>query len=198
MPVTLKAYKYCELRLKKAKQKVIQWWRESEWKNGGNPCIHDDIKMVFEEYLAERGLPTNKIHWSFGHCQGDGMAFYGDIDVQKYMDFYKLRSWGPMEDFLKINIYDIDTHYCHWNTMRVEHEGEDDMQESEHPQAFWMTHHVEKLLEHIRDEIKTVSRHLEARGYEIIESYESDEYIDEELKNQDHLLFTWQGDLVPA
>jgi len=96
-------------------------------------------------------------HWRLSHSQGDGVAFYGSIDLTN--------------QFWKEIIGDVDCageitcnnpHYDHYNTMDLVTNGLSDEQS--------------KL---ILDRIKECSKELEEIGYQSIEFYDSDEYIDE-------------------
>ena len=41
------------------------------------------ITKTFEFELEKLGYPTDDIGYSLNYCQDDGMAFYGDVDVDK-------------------------------------------------------------------------------------------------------------------
>lgn len=38
------------------------------------------IQIYFTRQLEKRGYPTGDICYSLNYCQGDGMAWYGDIE----------------------------------------------------------------------------------------------------------------------
>lgn len=192
MPVKTYAFEYDELSdkaKKKAREQVDGW--ESE-----DPFMSEMISEDFKYYLEERGLPTD-VRWSLGYCQGDGVAFHGPVNVQKYMDFYSLREWGPMEDLVSVKINDTGSHYHHWNTMDVDFDRWDDHEECEHPAAWWISRHVDAFIDHIRSKIKEVSRELESRGYAEIEYRHTDEYLEETIRNNDWL-FDEDGDYLPG
>lgn len=173
MPLTFNAYTYEELS-DKAKEKARDGWRHSL--QGGDPFLSDVITDDFKMRLEEVGLPTD-VSWSLGYCQGDGVAFSGYVDLEKYTRIHELRGWGPVEDFFEIKIYQVGR-YTHWNSMsyEVNYIGDDDA-----PEAFWVLFHEEKLLDHIKERVKEISRELEAAGYAEIEYRNSDEFIAEEI-----------------
>lgn len=63
-----------------AKEKVREWYRES-----CEDDIRHDLKEKFQEMLESNGFSDMKIYWSLGHCQGDGVAFEGNLDVGEYL-----------------------------------------------------------------------------------------------------------------
>ncbi len=191
MPVTTYAYEYKELSddaKERARDKVREWERE-------DTSVCEMITEDFKYYLEERGLPQD-VNWSLSCCQGDGVSFHGKVDVQKFMDFYKLREWGPMEDLLFVEIKDVGTHYHHWNTMIVEHEYNNGEDETDHPMAWWISQHVDNLIEYIKATIVDVSHELEKRGYADLEYRDTDEYIEETINNNDWL-FDEDGEFLP-
>jgi len=132
----------------------------------------EDLKEYFTQELTERGYPVENINWSLGYCQGDGMAFYGTIpDLQKLA----VRLGFTMEEgtiladsaSLKIIKSWFGNHYSHWKTMELNC---DDL-----PDATFDSDLFERFSEALEKDIRKTSQELEAKGYEIIESNESDE-----------------------
>ncbi len=68
---TTTIYTFDELEdsAKERAREIVGTWN-TEWEND---CLPD----MFAEYLEEQGFPTDKIGYSLGHSQGDGVAFYG-------------------------------------------------------------------------------------------------------------------------
>src|SRR5687768_16706456 len=81
---TLYTFDELDDRGKDKAREIVGGWN-AEWEA-------ECMTYQFEEFLAERGLPIEKIEWSLSSCQGDGVAFYGSIDVEKYLRF--LKSWS--------------------------------------------------------------------------------------------------------
>lgn len=137
MPQTLEiqTFKFSELE-GAARDKALEW---------GRTVCHDEydgemLTEMFEEQLIEKGyiFDDPQICWSLGCCQGDGVAFYGRLDLEKLAmkDKYvlhllrkaarliKIRYRNcPTEDIpqcdFTVDIASTSNHYHHWNTMGV-------------------------------------------------------------------------------
>lgn len=48
-------------------------------------CLHrigsEDVSLHFRYRLEELGMPTDDVRWSLSNCQGDGVAFYGNVPL---------------------------------------------------------------------------------------------------------------------
>ena len=66
-----------------AKEKAREWYRD-----GDSEMTSDQ----FEYRLEELGLPNKDIRWSLSCCQGDGVAFYGELDIEEYLTKNKLKT----------------------------------------------------------------------------------------------------------
>jgi hypothetical protein len=204
---TITLYKFDELS-PEAQQEAIQKWREGmDWS-----IESEMITEGFEYRLEELGYPTEDIGWSLSYSQGDGVAFYGDVDVSKVAN--RLLEGEVLELFNRIVEEDLSIsislirnsygyHYSHWNTMEVIIDGDDDdtmmyhlypeLEESAdahsneyREKANAIQNVFDELLAKVDIDIKTVSRELERSGYEQIEYYESDEAIAEEIRANDY------------
>ena len=60
---------------------AVEYLRTNDYFGAGE----HEITNAFKETLKEYGLPTETVEWSLGWCQGDGVAFYGDIDIKKLL-----------------------------------------------------------------------------------------------------------------
>ena len=74
----IKVFKFEELS-EEAKEVARNWYKG---------CMDNDfyfetehIKEDFQYELEKLGYPTNKIEFSLSYSQGDGVAFYGHIDL---------------------------------------------------------------------------------------------------------------------
>lgn len=73
---TIKIYKFNELN-PEAQKRAIQEYRDSiDW-----DCESEIISEGFKIKLNELGLPIDDLEWRLSHSQGDGVAFYGDVDM---------------------------------------------------------------------------------------------------------------------
>jgi hypothetical protein len=152
----------------KAKERALDWYAETTNENwDSNDSEH--IEEMFRYRLDELGLPSKKIEWSLGYSQGDGVAFYGPISMREYL------SKNPLPQFDDLARYwaDVDMriekrggrgHCTHSKCMKVVadaltfDEALPGVEES-----------LGALIEHIQDQIETLSREFEKSGYEEIE-----------------------------
>jgi hypothetical protein len=174
--------KYKELD-SNAKEKARDWAKEAF-----NDIASDAVRTCFEEELEKLGLPTEDICWRLSYCQGDGMAFYGKFDLA---EFAKTNKESPLLTLLKFgdNIpsltFEISRngfghHYSHYNTMDVSlYEGGFDLTTEQEAV-------VVQIEEYLREFVKTLSKRLEKKGYDILEFFESEEYLQEAIEENDY------------
>ena len=175
-------------------------------------CANYDIQDDFSQILEQKGYPTNDIRYSLSYCQGDGVAFYGDIDLENFIEkrYSELEENLSKHDLRRIRYIakqglTIDIrkssyfHNCdHYNTMIVEvvecvenymyeYAKQSDIEE--------MISSVYELEKFISDDVKLLSRELESIGYDIIETYTSDDYIVEGFELSE-VYFTKEGKYI--
>jgi len=196
-------YKFEELSAE-AKERAIE-----QYKNRGWDWDEHDTKMLeeyFQEELETLGLPGGDIRWRLNYSQGDGMAFYGKVDITDYVTRNNLATpseYLPLIDALANDeaeiVIEIEKRqafhmYDHWNTMVVSSyvNTYDDPgvggrkrwpQRIGRPKLERLTH---QLTEHIRGHVKDVSHKLEKAGYEEIEYKSSDEVIADNITANDY------------
>ncbi|MER2007459.1 MAG: hypothetical protein ABS939_08395 [Psychrobacillus sp.] len=199
---TIKIYKFNELN-PEAQKRAIQEYRDSiDW-----DCESEIISEGFKIKLNELGLPIDDLEWRLSHSQGDGVAFYGDVDMsvisRRLLDGENLSLYELIESegfMISASIYrnSFGHHYSHWNTMSVEMNGdsadvitihlydldEDDEQWDE--KLAKIESLILELEEKISNDIKEVSRELEKNGYEMISYIESDNAIEEAIEANDY------------
>jgi hypothetical protein len=88
----IKTYDFDELS-PEAKEKAIEDYRPDAWDDTDSDWLTED----FEQVLEEKGLPNLKVYWSLSHVQGDGVGFYGPLDVEDY-----LKKNGLLERFSEL------------------------------------------------------------------------------------------------
>lgn len=157
----------------------------------------DDAEFLtedFREQLTMRGFCSVEVYWSLGYCQGDGVAFYGrvypeslrekDSKAKKLID--ALAAAGVS---LFVEITSKSGHYHHWNSMTVEIEFENGIDEDELPARLKIALPAlrEELEEHLDKTVKEISHELERCGYAEIEYRYSEDTIREELKSGERL-----------
>ena len=168
---TVKLFNIHELR-DEAQQTAVDYLREHDFYGADE----DMITERFNETLKEYGLPTETVEWRLSNCQGDGVAFYGDIDIERLM--IKTGKWDQWR--MIVRRYDLGatsqpnsfaSHYSHYNTMDVY------MQRG--------SEYIDRdsillgrdIWEHIKETVVSVSRQLEKEGYEMIEANQDKQYI---------------------
>ena len=166
----------------KAKERAITKYRESgaAWDSSDTEMLRE----TFVDQLDEKGLPSEDVRWRLSYSQGDGVAFYGQFDLEKYLRVNKLKSKFPalskVADNIEANIEKVGPHmYDHWNTMRVYFTPQVDLTDRQQTE-------LDSLEDAIKDQIKAVSRELEKLGYADIEYREGDQQIAEILKENNY------------
>lgn len=174
-----------------------------------NDIVNFDIQDEFKQRLEEKGYPIDDIRYSLNHCQGDGMAFYGTIDLEEFIEkrHEELEKSLSKHDLRRVKYIakegltiDIRKNqyfhlYNHYNTMIIEVNGYVDEYMSyraKDSDIEEMTNSVYELEEFIKYDVKDISGELESIGYDIAESYENDEYIIEYLEENEYY-FTKDG-----
>jgi len=179
--VEVKTFKLEELS-DEAKETAREWWL----KDGLGEYEREAITESFKAKLETLCLPSDDIQWSLSSCQGDGVAFYGEIDLNDYLiankiaEEYKELFGGCMRD---VEIKSNSNHYSHYNTMSVSYNCDDEVDIL-----------ADKFYDHIRAHIKELSIAFESEGYEQLDYYASDAYVDECLIANDYT-FTEDGSI---
>lgn len=194
---TVNVYQFSELS-EEAKDRAINSFRESmDWSYESEVITED-----FEYELGKLGLPTDDIEWRLSHSQGDGVAFYGNVDMGvvarrllegESLKLYKLIEAHDLTISAKLYRNSYGTFYSHYNTMNVEMDTDDihtiveDIYDIESDSEDFQEKYeivenlISELEEIISDDIKDVSMELERRGYDAIDYYNSDEAISETI-----------------
>ncbi len=205
--VVTKVYQFGELN-DKAKERAREWYRK------GIECS-DNLVEMFRQYVEEASYPTNKIEFSLGYCQGDGVAFYGDISGER-LCLIASRLYGKRSKELtrvvaivnnltaSIERNSFGYHYSHFNTMSVNiswhhywnHLCKYELKPGQRRLFTDDDEHdkfVAKLEADIRADIRALSIRLEALGYEEIEYQHSAEQVDSALIDMEYE-FTEDGE----
>lgn len=194
-------YKFEELS-DDAKQNAINKYRESmDWQ-----IESEFITEKFVEKLSDMGYPTDDLEWRLNYSQGDGVAFYGEVDIDKVMkrlenegydlnyNLYRAIDSENLTITARIYRNSFGYHYSHYNTMKVEIDGDSietmieylygdlDSDTDEYVNKYNEIYNfLLDLRDCIHNDIKGVSKQLEKEGYNDIEYYSSDEAIAETL-----------------
>lgn len=186
--VTVELFKIDELS-PAAKEKALETHKDIN-----NDFFGDDFKEYMKEALESKGLPSST-EFSLSYSQGDGVAFYGVVDVMKFLSAHKLKTYfrnlhALIEDGeidIKIGRNQFGYHYSHWNTMSVQEYSYLNLSEKRERL-------LSELVEIISDKIKALSKEFEKTGYEWLEENEKEENIIETFKANDYD-FTASGEM---
>lgn len=195
----IEVYEFEELS-KEAQEVAIEQYRDSM-------DFHIESEMItedFTEILQELGYPTDDLEWRLSYSQGDGVAFYGSVDMETVVprlmkegyDFdYDLYN-QIVEDFTIMATIERNSfghHYSHYNTMYVEVESDDidlivedifglDMDDEGYDEHVDLVEELMSDLERcIVEDVQETSRKLEKDGYAQMEYFTSDEAIKENI-----------------
>lgn len=181
-----KVYYFEELSEQAKKKAIEDFRRRGTWEQWDN----DVLSEYFKERLMEYGFYDDvQIEFSLGYCQGDGVAFYGEIDfsvwLENHQDHFTKKELKRLEwlnyEFgigLSTTRNSYGYHYSHYNTMdiNVACDGYIGLRDSDLLDE--VLNEVEELL---KDEVVELSHEFERIGYEEIEYKNSDEYIIESI-----------------
>ena len=202
---TVSLFTFNQLDNVKAIEKARNWYKE-------NIIATDDTKeeeiiSMIKSKIKELGYDVEDIWYSLTHCQGDGVVFYGKITYET--DFLSIISRLLDEDkvqlikqsfydcSMSINIYpkSYGNKCSNWEAMEVSCQFDESHVKREYgtAQAEELNQAFDQLEDKIKEEIRTISNHLEREGYEIIESYYADSYVDDQLENNDIYYFLEDG-----
>lgn len=129
-------------------------------------------EMVKDKY----GIGTDTCYWRLSCCQGDGVAFYGnlDLDVLRQHDGEIDGIVGRLEGLgfhVGVTIGGKNSRYHHWNSMTVDveiyHSDENIDTETER----------EELERIILSTLREASREAERFGYDFIDGQKTDECV---------------------
>ena len=181
--VTVTIYRFGELA-EKAKETAKNYLIE------GMDFISEIVTDHFKEELKALFLPYDDVKWRLSCCQGDGVAFYGMLDLEGYLRkhrmFRKYRSlfcrmtqngsdiMCPKWDF-EISKNQNFYQYDHQNTMWIDYYDCD--LDGNHIRLCENTRIC--FMKHLTNHIKSVSRELEKKGYNMIDDYHTDEYVED-------------------
>ena len=144
----------------------------------------DDITVRLEWELEEKGMPTDELEYRFSYSQGDGVAWYGGIDLKKLYEtekgLFKLTPnivkvlkgdiIGDVEVIISRNSF--GHHYAHYNTMNFDiHVNGPDSDEGHS----LLEDEADRLLPVVEEYTRTMSKRVEALGYKIAEGFTSNE-----------------------
>ncbi len=196
-----------KFRLAPARPKRLRFFSELPWQaqefavseeqSRADRFDCDDAEFLTEDFkmqLAEYGFEETEVYWSLGYCQGDGVAFYGRVHPEslKEKDRSAKRLIGTLEtagDELYIEITGANGHYHHWNSMTIEIECSNEIDDEDLPARLKIARPElrENLEAYLAEKVKEISRELEKSGYAEIEYRYDEETIRNDLTMREHL-----------
>jgi hypothetical protein len=183
----------------KAKDKAIEAGRE--WHNATFDSA--DMTEQLKEYADEKhGVVTPECNWSLSFCQGDGVAFYGVVDLDKLAAKHEnvkkiIDAATEIDVTLSVTSEGRNNRYHHWNSMAVsaEHDtgyrySEKYRNEDEGPLEEKADKLANELQEAVAEILKAASRDTQQWGENCILADSEDSAIEELLEGNE-----WEFDV---
>lgn len=169
-------YLFNELTDEKARQKALEWGRESILWPDWHEHILEDWK---NEVLPNLGFENCEIRYSGFWSQGDGASFEGDVNFLKYCDAYGLNIRPSVRKLIEngcVNVYASlernSHHYYHENTVSLNY----DIDGLQYKKAPRLEEYLCKICEGIKEDarakMREIYRNLE-KHYKYLTSDES-------------------------
>jgi hypothetical protein len=182
---TYNVYK-CEELKPEAKSKAIEKWYEGEY----YPCLEEDILEYIKE-LDVLGIFSNiKPSYSLSNCQGDGLCFSANIDLEKWLKHKKVNK-VKMEKILE-EVYKLFSsgnkgRYCYASKTDIQWEGQGNESEE-------TCHLMDDYCQEIANYYLEICRKAEKNGYSILK-YRMDNKEFSELCESNGYMFKENGQL---
>lgn len=180
--IVYKVYTFEELS-EESKKKAIEVVRGKGW---NTDFVSEDLYEIFRDTLLNFGFNDDVvIEFSLSCCQGDGVAFYGSINFDKWIKTnedkftpkeLKRLKWLWSENGFNISVErnTYGYHYSHYNTMNIyvildyykSYRGEE-----------LILNDTNKLEDIIAKQVRELSQELEKEGYAELDYRDSDESI---------------------
>lgn len=154
-------------------------------------------EAIQEEVAYSYGLKAEQCNWRLSYCQGDGVAFYGAIDLDALAEKNEevrslLMKFASLDATVWANSEHTGGNYYHYNTMRVEVEC-DRCEQPEEAESL-----CEELAEEVRRVLREASKHATEYGYAEIDN-ETSEYAAANYYEDNPVWFTedgrkWEGE----
>ena len=145
-----------------------------------------DMQWRIEDDIAAKGMPTDELEFRISYSQGDGVAWYGNIDLKKLHEaepgLFTLTpsivkvlkgEWiGDAEIIISRNSF--GHHYAHYNTMSFEGyvNGPDSDEED-----VTLVDEMDRLMPGVEEFTRSLSKKMEKQAYDIAEGFTSDEAV---------------------
>lgn len=186
--VTVRLYRVGELT-GKARERALEAGRKWLDRTFEPSELTADMRLRVED---EYGVKTEECFWSLSYCQGDGVAFYGRLDLAvlaaKNAEVRSIVARAAdIDTTLSVTVRGRNSFYHHWNSMSVEVEddsgyrytGRDDYLVDTEATADLL---VRELREEVQRVLKEASHAAEELGYETLEAEREDDAVAELLE----------------
>lgn len=145
------------------------------------------ISGYFERELEKLGYGLTNAFFSLNHCQGDGMAFYGNPELDDLADrlmngHAKAAVKRAIEKGFSLKIVEVpglSNHYSHYNTMSVDDTTGYADELTPFEERSW-----EEFLEAVAEDVVEISHRLEREGYALIDAGLYEEEVAREYKTK--------------
>jgi hypothetical protein len=200
--ITVNVFRYEELN-ENARQKVRENLAELI-----NMDINLETKELFSEMLKEAGLSelAEDVRYSLSYSQGDGVAFYGGVNLREFTKAQELKIDGieNIIDDMFVTVEKSNPYYDHSKSMCVstdinEYEEEDkkENQTVEDTMSYFEKFKaVKEIISYLERFLEDFSTKLEKKGYEIIEYREAEPQIKEMCSMNDWKFFVDGSDVI--
>jgi hypothetical protein len=178
-----------------AKARARDCWREKGWT--WDDCDSEQLTEFFKQELEEEwGIDEAELSWSLSYCQGDGVSFTANPNLDKVaaknetvreiMRTVELLEAAGGWEYSPEWSASIDANGGHAECYPYHRANEDEQR---------VLGELCVAMEAELDQVhKQACRRLEKLGYAEIEYHDSDEYLDGELTANDQYLFTAEGE----
>lgn len=187
---TINLYQFGELSLDAQKRALEEYrnLRNQNWDESDNEQVEEAIRTVA---LEKYGVDPKLVMFSLGHCQGDGVAFYGRLNMdklcKKHPSLIELVNECSVEGPIHIESDGANGRYHHWNSMSVFV-----VDENNQSLGTWeglteearlkLQNAAEKLESAVKEILQAASRECESVGYEVMEDMLSEENLRDEME----------------
>ena len=199
-----------------AQSQAREFWRKEGW--GSGDVDVQDLTEQFQRELSDTyGMERMNVSWSLGYCQGDGVSFEGEPNIEEMAAACaEGQGWHAaacqqlqrLIDAAKVMAFLNNCHEPEW-TVRIQYAGRSygygNMSINVYCENYWGERNLDqrildslaiKAAEAVHDICSDACEVLETQGYAELEYHDSDEYLDELLTVSDHYLFDEGGEFV--
>lgn len=183
--ITVKLFGINELS-EKSKNRAIHAFRQKGW--NWDESDAELLSETFEEKISEMGYCSDNIAWSLSCCQGDGVCFAGEVDIEKISErllenkkissdeFSEIKTLID-EGFLTMELSKGRSYYC---ILNCNYDGEF-LEENTYLEPT-----LDLLIKLIQDDYSELEGELEKIGYDEIDYKNTDDYIIECMEANDY------------